>query len=114
MSGMCQAYMLCGLAGLALLPWAGRGAWRDWPYVLPFAGSWYAGMACLFGCFATVGALFGNILQSTRGLVSIGLAVVISRLGHVHLEARHGKGVFLHRAAAAALMLLAIVLYLLG
>lgn len=116
-AGMCLAYTVCGLVGVGLLfglslrSGPGRAALKDWRYALPFTACWYLGMAGLFGCFATVGVVFGNILQSTRGVISLVLGALLARLGHVHLESRHTRRTLLLRGLAAVLMALAIALY---
>ena len=108
-------YALAGGIGLLMLPVTARHVERaDWAYVLPFSLSWLAAMVCLFGAFATVGVIYGGILQSTRGLLSIAAGAIVAKLGHLHLEQAHPSHVLLRRFAAAALMTAAVVAYGLG
>ena len=109
-----MCYTLTGLAALALLPWAGRGVWAEIRYAAPFAISWLAAMVFLFACFAHVGVVFGNILQSTRGLFSILLGARIAAMGMTHLEQKHPRRVLVRRGAAAGMMCLAIALWVAG
>ncbi len=105
-------YACCGLFGCALyarlrpLP---ADAWRR---ALPFALSWYAAMAFLYGAIACLGVVLAVILQSTRGLLSIGLGSLVAAWGWQHLEHALAPGDRLRQAAAALLMMLAIGLYL--
>ena len=109
-----MCYVLTGAAALALLPWAGRGLWAEIRYAAPFAISWLAAMVFLFACFAHVGVVFGNILQSTRGLISILLGAGIAALGMHHLEQKHPRHVLVRRLVAAGMMCLAIAMWTLG
>lgn len=111
MVGGFLSYALCGGLGVLILPTV---PWRDcrmWEYALPFAAAWLGAMLLLFGCFGAVGVVFGNIVQASRGLISILIGWLVSAAGHVHLEARASLGVWLRRAVAAVLMILAIVLF---
>ncbi len=104
-------YAGLGVVGLGLLPiWGSRSpaAWRD---ALPYAASWIGAMVTLYATFASVGLVFGAILQSTRGLMSIALGVLLAQLGAHHLEQKHGAGVITRRLAAAALMTAAVAMY---
>lgn len=110
--GAAMSYTLAGTVALVILPLAGgRSVFRRIRYSAGFAASWFLGMVCLYACFGIVGPVFGNILQSTRGILSILLGVTIARLGWVHLEQHITRRVLAQRLSAAALMLLAIYLY---
>lgn len=109
--GVLLSYGLCGLAALPLLPWFGTRNARDWRGAMPFAAAWFVAMIFLFACFGYVGPVYGNILQSTRGLISILMAVALMRLGAKHIEPAAGRGEFFRRLAAGALMFVAVLLY---
>jgi hypothetical protein len=105
------SYALCGAVAALMLPGV---PWRDrrmWRHALPFAAAWLGAMLLLFACFGAVGVVLGNIVQSTRGLISIGIGLLVSAAGHVHLEACTTPAVWCCRALAAALMVLSIVLF---
>ena len=112
--GASMCYVLTGIAAMALLPWAGKKLWADLPRAAPFAISWLTAMVFLFACFAYVGVVFGNILQSTRGLISIVLGARIAAIGLNHIERKHPRRVLIRRLAAAGMMCLAIVLWAAG
>ena len=78
---------------------------------LCITAAWLVGMMCLFICFEAVGVVYGNILQSTRGLISIVIGAHLAGLGMVHLEQKHPRHVVLRRLGAAAMMCAAIALY---
>ena len=102
------------LIALLVLPFAFRRrvyAAEAWRTALPFALTWFAAMCLLFGCFALVGVVFGNIVQSTRGLISIAGGWLLARMGHTHLEGRMDRRVFWGRLTGATLMVAAVALY---
>jgi len=109
-----MTYVLCGLVSLPLLIWAGPKALGDLKYALPFAASWLGAMLFLFACFGSIDVLFGNIIQSTRGLMTVLIGAGIAALGMVHLEGRTTRAVLLRRLGAAAMMSAAIVLFVVG
>ena len=84
-----------------------------WLYSLPFAVSWLIGMFFLFSCFGVVGVVFGNILQSTRGLLSIILGVFVAYAGFEALEPKMTKKILIQRILAAVLMAGAVAMFLL-
>lgn len=109
------SYVVGGLFGLLALPFAGRFPRRVWThYALPFALAWLGAMMFLFACFGLIGVVHGNIVQSTRGLISIGIGYAVARAGHAHIEVRVDRATMFRRALAGALMLLAVVLFSLG
>jgi drug/metabolite transporter (DMT)-like permease len=108
------AYTVIGVLAAALLPKFGSRDPKAWRDALPYAVSWVFTMVCLYATFAMLGAVLGAILQSTRGLISIGLGVLLAAWGHHHLEQKHGAAVVWRRVGAAALMTAAVALYVLG
>ena len=114
MLAACLTYVVCGIIGVCMLPLQGSRQWRDWRGALPFSVAWYAGMLCLYASFAYVGVVFGNILQSTRGLMSVVISAFLVRWGLLHLEPVSTRGAFIKRLGAAALMFLAVTLYMQG
>ena len=78
---------------------------------IPFALCWMGAMIFLFACFATLGAVFGNVIQSSRGLISVAISVALAHYGYSHLEQRVTRTVWLRRGFAALLMAAAIILY---
>ncbi|MBN1670360.1 MAG: hypothetical protein JXR37_04975 [Kiritimatiellae bacterium] len=71
-------------------------------------------MVLLFATFGTIGVVYGNIVQSMRGLISVVLGAAVAALGWRAVEQRVGREVVLRRLAAAALMCGAIALFKLG
>jgi drug/metabolite transporter (DMT)-like permease len=105
------SYLFCGLIALLFLPGMGTRNPRAWRDAIPFSILWFLAMIFLFICFGLISTLAGNILQSTRGLISILLGSLFVYWGHHHIEPLHAKGVFIRRLAAGVLMFLAVTLY---
>jgi hypothetical protein len=105
---------LCGIVAIFFLPLWGSRKRRDWQDAAPYAVEWFVAMLFLYWCFAMVGPLLGNILQSTRGLISILMGVVMIRWGHHHIEPHSPRRVLVLRVASGILMSLAISLYARG
>ncbi|MHC5155620.1 MAG: EamA family transporter [Planctomycetota bacterium] len=107
------SYILCGVVGVAVVMIYPRHSTRDtWLYALPFAASWFIAMIFLFSCFGLIGVVFGSILQSARGILSIVLGFVIAHLGFEALEPKPTKRIVVLRIIAAVLMTAAVVLFL--
>ena len=68
-------------------------------------------MLFLFACFALINVMLGNIIQSTRGIISILIAAAIAKAGYEHIEKKVTTGIFIRRIAAAILMVISIVMF---
>ena len=107
------SYVVCGVAGAATVMMNPKHSTRGtWLYAVPFAFCWFIAMILLFSCFGLTGVVFGNILQSTRGIISIVLGFVIAHIGFEALEPKPTKRTVVLRMVAAVLMTAAVVLFL--
>jgi uncharacterized membrane protein len=110
----CLCYFFCGVAsGLALLFFP-LPSFPKWKASFPFAVFWFAGILFLFACFGSIGVVFGNIVQSTRGVISILMGSLVAARGHEHIEEKVHPRVIVVRLCAAVLMIAAIVLFYAG
>lgn len=105
------SYALGGACMLPLLYFHRKAPKEQWIGAFPFAASWFVAMLFLFTCFAQIGVVYGNIIQSTRGIMSILIGAMLASRGAVHLEAVVARSVFARRLFAALLTLAAIVIY---
>jgi len=113
---MLVTYALCGgLAAcvLALRPSLRPTSRRDWNAAARYAAMWLLGMAGLYTCFGLIGVVFGNILQSTRGMVSIAIGAWLAHAGWHEIETRVDRKTLVRRFVAAGMMTAAIALYVL-
>lgn len=108
---MSVTYSLCGLVTLPFLPRVAPRGRREWTATIQFAVAWLGGMVALYACFGTLGAVLGNILQSTRGIMAVGAGAVLAHLGWHDLEERVDRSALIRRFAAATLMTAAVAIY---
>jgi hypothetical protein len=83
----------------------------DWLGAGQYAATWMVAMIGLYACFGAVGVVLGTVLQSTRGVMSVGIGAVLAHLGWHELESRVDRRVLVRRVAAAVLMTAAIAIY---
>ena len=80
----------------------------------PYAGAWFFKQLFLYGCYAMVGPVFGNVIMAARGPLSILLTLLLLRMGVRNLETPKGGDVWLRRGIATLMMVGAILLYSFG
>ncbi len=107
------SYFTLGVCTLPFLPRVRRSArlLRD---AAPYSVVWLAAMAALFTCYGTLDVVFGNVIQSFRGVISVGLGIVLARLGFGRLEPKAIRSILIRRWLSAAGMMAAIALYAFG
>lgn len=106
-------YILCGGVGAVIVLVEPKHSTRGtWLYALPFSVSWFIAMLCLFSCFGLVGVIYGNILQSIRGIISIILGFALAHIGFETLEPKPSIRIIIQRFVAAVLMTAAVALFL--
>jgi len=108
---MTLTYAACGAVFAPLVLRLRPLARDDWQAATGYSAAWLLSMCGLYCCFGLVGPVFGNILQSTRGVMSVVLGASLAHLGWHELEQRVDRSTLLRRIAAALLMTAAIALY---
>jgi drug/metabolite transporter (DMT)-like permease len=108
---MALTYGVCGLLFVPLVVALRPYTRADWVAAAQYASAWLFSMVGLYCCFGLVGVVFGNILQSTRGVMSVAIGATMANLGWHELEQRVDRATLLRRLAAALLMTAAIALY---
>ena len=110
--GVFMSYVLSGVVAVCAYPVLRRHVEKqDWLYAVPYSLGWFSGMVCLFVCFGYVGAIYGNILQASRGIMSVIMGAGLAWAGYVHLEQRVSHFVLWRRLLASILMVCAIWLF---
>lgn len=111
--GTCFIYAVLGMYGLILTAFM----WKDirtfpvWKFAFYFSAVFFVADVFLFTTFKLAGPVFGNILQSTRGILSIIFAKIVAKKGMFYLEEDVGRSVMFRRLLAAFLFSAAIALY---
>ncbi len=108
---MAATYVVCGGVAACVLPWTTPYDRREWAAASQYSLAWLVGMVALYACFGFVGAVFGNVLFSTRGIMAVVLGALLAHLGWHDLEEKVDRGTLLRRLAAAVLMTAAIAAY---
>lgn len=108
---MAATYVLCGLIALPFVGRVARGRSGGWTAAAQYAAAWLASMAGLYICFGLVGPVFGNILQSTRGIMAVGLGALLAAMGWHDLEQPVDRQTLVRRVIAAVMMTAAIAAY---
>ena len=86
-------YTLCGLIAIPMLIYQRKQVTRKKIIQsMPFSIAWYMAMLLLFLCFGTIGPVYGNIVQSSRGIISILLGAFISPSGTCSSGVKSIKG----------------------
>lgn len=111
---VCIAYFANGLIVLPVGASLRSNAWKKVLATWPLAATWLGSMMLLFVTFAQLGAVHANILQSARGVLSIAVAVVATRLGLGLTDALRRGRLFYQRLACALVMTAAIIVFQLG
>ncbi|MBN1797735.1 MAG: hypothetical protein JW822_04100 [Spirochaetales bacterium] len=111
--GMALVYICTGFMGMIMLPFLKDSLRKPvlWLSALPFAGAWFIAMNLLFYAFLLLGPVFANILQTTRGMISVLLGKIISKRGWIKLEETMPRHAFIRRLGAAMLMTAAVCLF---
>lgn len=101
------SYVFTATLMIPLFWFTKTGTIKQWKDSIPFAVFWLGAMIFLFGSIAQIGAVYANIIQSSRGLFSIILASIIVKMGYHHYETKHSLTVTLKRIFVACLLILA-------
>ncbi len=101
------------LIGIVLLPlvFILRLPRREFIPGLPYSCSWFLKQMFLYGCYAMVGPVFGNVIMTARGPIAIGLTLFLLHLGVHNLETPKSLEVWVRRGIATVMMVTAIVVY---
>lgn len=112
-SGLALAatYACCGLLATPFVPLTGPRRPDEWRAAAWYGGVWLGGMAALYACFGLLGPVFGNVLQSSRGILAVVFGAALAHLGWHELEQRVDRATLVRRVVATVLMTAAIAAY---
>ncbi len=103
-------YVLLGILSLPFL-YRYRPSMGQVRAVAPFTAVWYFSQLTLFVCFGAIGPVFGNVIQSARGVISVFLGMALMHFGMAKLDAKLSRSMWVRRILASVLMAAAIILY---
>ncbi|MBR2723656.1 MAG: EamA family transporter [Lentisphaeria bacterium] len=87
---------------------------RELKAALPYSLFYFLSMIFLYTSFGIIGVVFGSIIQSGRGIVSVLLGMILLHYGLDRNEQRISKAKWVQRFIFAALMLCGMLLYSAG
>ena len=105
------SYFYLGIFSLPFVLFPGTVKLKNLKLAVPFACWWFGGMLFLYVCFGIIGPLFGNIVQSCRGILAVILGAVIAKFGWSEHEIKLSRSVLTRRIAAALLITAAIIIF---
>ena len=106
-------YTVLGVCSLPVL-FKTRWNWKMQRDAVPFSLLWLLSQMTLLICFGFIGPVFGNVIQSSRGIFSVVFGVAACKLGFDVMENAASKKVWLRRALAALLMISGIACFSFG
>lgn len=108
------SYFYLGIFSLLIFLFSSSVKTKHLKPALAFSCWWFAAMLVLFACFGLIGPLFGNIIQSTRGIIAVILGALIAKFAWSEHEEKLSRSVFIRRIAAASLITCAIMIFALA
>ena len=109
--------LLCYLTlGICSLPFLFKIKW-NWTMqkdALPFALLWLISQMTLLICFGILRPVFGNIIQSSRGLFSVAFGIIACRLNWDVMEFCNDRKMWVRRGIAALMMTGGIICFSFG
>ncbi len=108
------SYVFAGICSIPMLFIVPGISFRQLKPAMPFSICWFVAMLLLFSCFGLIGPVFGNIIQSSRGIISVIIGAIVAGYGFSTLETRLNPGLLGRRIIAAALISAAVILFILG
>lgn len=108
------SYFALGVFSLLVLLFVPQVKKKHLKPAIPFSCLWFSAMLFLFACFGLIGPLFGNIVQSGRGIMAVIIGVLIAKFGWSEYEEKLPRSILIRRIAAAMMITGAIILFAMG
>ena len=105
------AYFYLGLFSLLIFLFTRSIKLKHLKPALAFSSCWFAAMLFLFACFGLIGPLFGNLVQSGRGVLAVLLGVLVAKFAWSEHEVKLPHSILIRRIAATLLIAGSIVLF---
>ena len=109
--GVCATcYMILGVCMIPLLKKC-KFSFEQLKYGTPYGVLYFGSQVALFVSFGLIGPVFANVIQSSRGIISVAIGVILCRFGLSSLDNKGDRNLWLRRLACAIIMTTAIILY---
>ena len=105
------SYFYLGVFSLVMVLFIPQVKVKHLKPAVPFSCLWFSAMLFLFACFGFIGPLFGNIVQSGRGIMAVVIGALIAKFGWSEYEEKLPRSILVRRIAAAMMITGAIILF---
>jgi len=105
------SYFYLGIFSLLVILLSRSVKLKNLKPAIAFSCWWFTAMLLLFACFGFIGPLFGNIVQSGRGIIAVILGAVIAKFAWSEHEEKLPRSILIRRIAAALLITCAIIIF---
>ena len=109
--GVCATcYMILGFTMIPLFKkW--KFSYERLKFGAPYGVLYFSSQVALFVSFGLIGPVFANVIQSSRGMISVAIGIMLCRVGLSNLDANGDKKLWIRRMICAIIMTAAIILY---
>ena len=109
--GVCATcYMILGFTMIPLFKkW--KFSLERLKYGAPYGILYFFSQVALFVSFGLIGPVFANVIQSSRGMISVGVGILLCQIGMSNLDVKGDKMLWIRRMICAIIMTAAIILY---
>ena len=108
------SYVYIGIFSLLVILFTRSVKIKHLKPAIGFSCWWFTGMLFMFACFGLIGPLFGNMVQSMRGVIAVVLGALIAKFAWSEYEEKLTRSVLIRRITAASLISCAIIIFALA
>ena len=109
--GVCATcYMLLGVLMIPLFKKIGFSG-EQLKCATPYGVLYFFSQVALFVSFGLVGPVFANVVQSSRGMISVAIGVLLCQLGFSSLDVKGDRKLWIRRFICSGIMTAAIIIY---
>lgn len=109
--GVCAfCYMFLGLLMVPILKKI-KFSTEEFKYASPYGVLYFFSQVALFVSFGLVGPVFANVVQSSRGMISVGVGILLCHCGFSSLDAKGDKKLWIRRFICSCIMTAAIIIF---
>ena len=109
--GVCATcYMILGFTMIPLFKkW--KFSFERLRYGAPYGVLYFFSQVALFVSFGLIGPVFANVIQSSRGMISVAIGIMLCKIGMSSLDTSGDGKLWIRRMICAVIMTTAIILY---
>ena len=109
--GVCATcYMILGFAMIPLFKkW--KFSYDRLKFGAPYGVLYFSSQVALFVSFGLIGPVFANVIQSSRGMISVAIGILLCHSSLSNLDAKGDKKLWIRRMVCAIIMTSAIILF---